>query len=642
MNRSARLLASTFSSLITLSALGCATAAEAKGPAKVTPAPGTAVLQVDLTEAPRRLVHATLRLPARPGPMALAYPQWLPGEHGPTGAIADLVSLQIHAGGQLLQWRRDDEEMFRFNVVVPPGATELQLAYDFVSPPFTEQGFSSGASMTQRLALLSWNQVVLYPDGVPAAALQYQASVQLPPGWRYATSLETEGRDGDVVRFRPVSLETLIDSPVLAARHLLEVPLGENHGAKVSAALAAETEVELRLPPALRASLEKLVAEQAALFGARHFDRYVFLVTLSDSVAHFGLEHHQSNDSRMPGRTLLDKDLMMQEFGELLSHESFHSWNGKYRRPAGLATGDYMTPMKGELLWVYEGLTNYYGDVLAARSGFWDLQTARDYFATIVDQMQAQRGRTWRPLEDTGVAAQVLYPSREDWRSLRRSTDFYREGDLLWLDVDTLLREKSRGARSLDDFCQRFHGGESGGPKVVPYGIDEVVKVLNDLVPSDWRGLLLGRTQKIAEDAPQAGLNRSGWKLGYGDVPSPYWKAHEKADKVLDLRPSLGLLVDEKSMVVDVIPGRPADRAGVGPAMKLIAVNGRRFTSDRLLAAVEASAADKAPIDLLVENADSYTVLSLDYHGGPRYPRLERLDGVPDLLSEILGGRTAK
>ena len=637
-----RQLASLLVCLITLSALGCATAAEAKGPAKVTPAPGTAVLQVDLTEAPRRLVHATLRLPARPGPLALAYPQWLPGEHGPTGAIADLVSLQIHAGGQLLQWRRDDEEMFRINVVVPPGATELQLSYDFVSPPATEQGFSSGASMTQHLAMLSWNQVVLYPDGVPAAALHYQASVQLPPGWRFATSLETAGRDGDLVRFQPVSLETLIDSPVLAARHLLEVALGESHGAKVSAALAAETEVELRLPPALRASFEKLVAEEAALFGARHFDRYVFLVTLSDSVAHFGLEHHQSNDSRMPGRTLLDPDLTMQAFGGLLSHESFHSWNGKYRRPAGIVTPDYMTPMKGELLWVYEGLTNYYGDVLAARAGFRDPQTARDYLAYITDQVQGQRGRTWRPLEDTGVAAQVLYPARNDWHSLRRGTDFYSESDLVWLDVDTLLREKSGGSRSLDDFCRKFHGGESSGPKVVPYGLDDVVKALNDLVPFDWRGLLLGRVQKLAEDAPVAGLNRAGWKLGYSDQPSAYWKAHEKVDKVLDLRPSLGLSIDEKSLVVDVIPGRPADRAGVGPAMKVIAVNGRKFTNDRLLAAVEASAADKAPIDLLVENAESYTVLSLDYHGGPRYPRLERLDGTADLLSEILRGRAAK
>ena len=626
------------SALATL-ALGCATAAEAKPAPKVAPAPGTAVLQVDLTEAPRRLVHATLRLPARPGPLALAYPQWLPGEHGPTGAIADLVSLQIRAGGELLRWRRDDEEMFRIQVVVPQGATELQLSYDYLSPPQTEAGFSSGASMTQTLAMLSWNQVVLYPDGAAASALTYQASARLPPGWKFATSLETAGREGDLVRFQPVSLETLIDSPVLAAAHLLEVPLGESHGAKVSAALAAETEWELRLPPALRASLQRLVAEEAALFGARHFDRYVFLVTLSDSVAHFGLEHHQSNDSRMSGRTLLDQELAMVEFGWLLSHESFHSWNGKYRRPTGLATPDYMTPMKGELLWVYEGLTNYYGDVLAARAGFWDLPTARDYLAFATDQMQGQRGRTWRPLEDTGVAAQVLYPAREDWHSLRRGTDFYQEGDLLWLDVDTLLREKSGGQRSLDDFCRKFHGGESGSPKVVPYGLDEVVKVLEGLVPFDWRALLTARVQSLTEDAPQAGLARAGWKLAYGEEKSPYWKAHEKADKVLDLRPSLGLMVNEKALVTDVIPGRPADKAGVGPAMKVVAVNGRKFTPERLSAAVEASATAKGPIDLLLENADSYAVHSLDYHGGPRYPRLERLAGTPDLLSEILRGR---
>jgi predicted metalloprotease with PDZ domain len=630
--------------------LGCAVAAEARAKPKYTPVSGVAQLDVDLTEAPRRLVHARLRLPVRPGPLQLAYPQWLPGEHGPTGLIADLVSLQIHAGSQLLAWRRDGEEMYRVLVDVPAGTTELQLSYDFVSAPPNDGGFSSGASMTQRLALLSWNQVVLYPEGARAAELSYASSVRLPPGWRAATSLERQEAPGDaaqdtaLIRFKPVSLETLVDSPVLSGLYLNEVPLGESHGAKVSAAIAAETAWEARLPPALKTAFENLVAEEAALFGARHFDRYVFLITLSDNVTHFGLEHHQSNDSRMSGRAMIDPELALEEFGGLLAHESFHSWNGKHRRPAGLATPDYQEPMKGELLWVYEGLTQYYGEVLAARAGFRDAQTARDVMASEAEAMRTQRGRSWRPLQDTAVAAQILYPARTDWASLRRSVDFYSEGTLLWLEVDAILREKSGGAKSLDDFCKKFHGGESGGPSVKPYALEDVLKALGELVPYDWRAHFLVRVQGLAEAPPLEGFTRAGWRLSYQREPAPFFKAREKVNRSIDLRASLGLLLDDKGQITDVVPGAPADRAGLGPAMKVVAVDGRRFTAERLHGAIEAheGAGGKTTLDLLVENADSYEVHPVAWTEGPRYPRLERIEGKPDLLGEIFKPRAKK
>ena len=644
----------TLSALCVLCCLfGCATAAEARGKqVKYTPVPGTAQLDIDLTEAPRRLVHARLRLPVRAGPLQLAYPQWLPGEHGPTGLIADLVSLRIHAGGQLLTWRRDDEEMYRVHVDVPAGTSELQVSYDFLSAPPNEAGFSSGASMTQRLAMLSWNQVVLYPEGAKAAELSYASSVQLPPGWKAATSLERqEERPGEaapdqgLIKFKPVSLETLIDSPVLTGLYLNEVPLGESHGAKVSAAIAAETEWEARVPPAIKASFERLVAEEAALFGARHFDRYVFLITLSDNVTHFGLEHHQSNDSRMSGRAMIDPELALEEFGGLVAHESFHSWNGKHRRPAGLATPDYQEPMKGELLWVYEGLTQYYGEVLAARAGFRDPQTARDVMASEAEAMRTQRGRSWRPLQDTAVAAQLLYPARSDWASLRRSVDFYAEGTLLWLEVDAILREKSGGAKSLDDFCKKFHGGESGGPTVKPYTLDDVLKTLGELVPYDWRAHFLVRVQGLAEGPPLEGLARAGWRLGYQRAPTPLFKTREKVNKSIDLRASLGLLLDDKGQITDVVPGAPADKAGLGPSMKVVAIDGRKFTAERLHGAIEAheaSAGGKTNLEVLVDNADSYGVYAVAWTEGPRYPRLERVEGKADLLTEIFKARAKK
>jgi predicted metalloprotease with PDZ domain len=301
--------------------------------------------------------------------------------------------------------------------------------------------------------------------------------------------------------------------------------------------------------------------------------------------------------------------------------------------------------MKGELLWVYEGLTQYYGEVLAARAGFRDPQAARDVMASEAEAMRTQRGRSWRPLEDTTVAAQILYPARGDWASLRRSVDFYSEGTLLWLEVDAILREKSGGTKSLDDFCKKFHGGESGSPSVKPYTLDEVLKTLGELAPYDWRAHFQVRVQGLSAEPPLDGLARAGWRLSYRRDPSPFFKAREKVNKTLDLRPSLGLLLDDKGQVLDVVPGAPADKAGLGPSMKVVAVDGRKLTTERLLATIEsheASAGGKGTLDLLVENAESYTVHSVAWSEGPRYPRLERIEGKADLLTEIFKARAKK
>jgi predicted metalloprotease with PDZ domain len=608
------------------------------------------LVEVDLTEAPRRLFHARLVIPVSPGPLTLFYPQWIPGEHMPSGPVADLAGLTLRAGGTVLPWRRDDVDMYALRVDVPAGATQLEVALDFLSPPPSVSGFSAGASATANLAMLNWNQVVLYPEGVDAGSFPVAPSVKLPPGWSFSTALAPAprpgGGDAGRIAFTPVSLARLIDSPVLTGAHLREVPLGTVEGAPHILTVAGETTAQIELRPEQKAAFEKLVAEAQALFGAHHYDSYRFLTSVSDSVAHFGLEHHQSSDDRVAGNTFLDP-VLFESVESLWAHEFVHSWNGKYRRPAGLVTKNYEQPMKDELLWVYEGLTQYLGLVLAARSGFHSRAATLDLIALEADDMQQHRGRIWRPLEDTAVAAQILYPARPDWEAWRRGVDFYFEATLIWLEVDTLLRERSKGSRSLDDFCRRFHGGKSSGPEVRPYTFEEVVAALNEVVPYDWRGLLEKRVRALTADAPLGGLEAAGWRLGYGPARSAFQEAVETRNKRMDLRASLGIVVDQRDDtagdLIDVVPGSPAFRAGLGPMMRLVAVNGRKFTNSRaseemLRAAVARSPTEK--LELLVENAETFRAYSIDYQGGARYPRLEPIPGRKDLLSAILAPRT--
>ncbi len=602
------------------------------------------LVEVDLTDAPRRLFHAHLVLPATPGTMTLVYPKWIPGEHMPSGPVVDVAGLVVRAGGAVLAWRRDDVDMFAIRVEVPAGASELDVTFDLLSPPPGVDGYSAGASATANLALLSWNQVVLYPAGSEPRNVPVQASLKLPSGWAFSTALTplSAERLGDSITFAPVSLGRLVDSPVLAGAHLREVPLGTVDGAQHFLAVAAETQGDTELSAQEKAAFEKLVAEANALFGARHYDSYRFLGSLSDSVAHFGLEHHQSSDDRVQGHTLVDPELFLAN-ATLWAHEYSHSWNGKYRRPAGLVTADYQQPMKDSLLWVYEGLTQYLGSVLGARSGLVPGASGRDNFALQADEMQQHRGRVWRPLADTAVAASVLYNARPDWQAWRRGVDFYEEGTLLWLEIDATIREKTKNARSLDDFCRRFHGGKSGAPELKPYTFEDVVAALNDVVPFDWQGLLEKRLNALTPNAPLAGLEAAGWKLAYGPERTPLQRARESRDKQLDLRAAIGLLVDLREgsvgALIDVVPDSPAFRAGLGPAMHLVAVNGRKFSEEGLRMAVARSATE--PLQLLVENAETFRTYPLEYTGGARYPHLEKLPGRPDLLTAILAPRTS-
>jgi predicted metalloprotease with PDZ domain len=384
-----------------------------------------------------------------------------------------------------------------------------------------------------------------------------------------------------------------------------------------------------------QAHFTKLVDEANALFGSHHYRHYDFLLTLSDEVAHFGLEHHESSDDRGPERMLIDEDTR-KAWASLLPHEMVHSWNGKYRRPAGLATPDYQQPMKTELLWVYEGLTEYLGQVLAARSGLWNATNYMEELAIQAAMLDNRRGRDWRPLVDTTDAAHLLYSSREDGSAWRRSVDFYWEGNLIWLEADVTIRQLTKGKRSLDDFCQRFYGGENTPPGVVPYNLDDVIGALNAEAPFDWRGFFQKRVYDVNPHAPLGGIEGGGWRLVYRDKECDMLKTEETMRKLTDLTCSLGLSVKEDGAILDVIPGSPAERAGVGAGMKLLAVNNRRWKAERLRTAIKEARSVAAPIELLVENGDVFKTCRVDYHEGERYPCLERDAAKPDVLADII------
>ena len=597
-------------------------------------------LYVDLSDAPRNIYHSRLTIPVKPGrPLTLVYPKWIPGNHRPAGPIANVTGIKMEAGGQTLAWQRDPVDMYAFHVDVPAGANELHVSFDTI----TSDGSAgaSGPSATTNVLDLNWNQVMLYPQGTSSDEVEVAAAVALPCcyEWKFGSVLPPtvtiQAGGHQIVHFHPVSLTTLIDSPLIAGDHYRRIELTKPGETPVHVIdMVSESDAGLAMTPADEAAYRKLVAETGALFGARHYFEYHFLLTLSDEAGHHGVEHHQSSDNSVEERTLLDPDRHLMEAG-LLPHEFTHSWNGKYRRPAGLATGNYQDPMVGDLLWVYEGLTEYLGNVLTARSGLWTPEQYREALAETAAMLDHRAGRTWRPLEDTARSVQILRLQGPEWQSWRRSLDYYPEGELIWLEVDTIIRQQSHGQNSLDDFCRLFHGGESGPPKVVPYTFDDLVRALNQVTPYDWATLLHERVSATVAGAPLGGIERGGWRLVYNDQPNVFIHTGEKLRKSVDASYSLGFVIKEDGEFVDVIHGSPAYAAGIGPGMQLVAINGRAWSKDVLQDALRASKDSKQPIDLLVENAKFFKTYSVAYHDGIRNPHLERSDGM-DVLSEIL------
>jgi predicted metalloprotease with PDZ domain len=589
----------------------------------------TISLTVDATKTPRKLLHAHLVLPVQSGPLTLYYPKWIPGEHGPAGPIASLTGLKFEGNGKVIPWKRDLLDTFTFHVDIPAGVSKLDAYYDYIEP--------EGGSATDKLLILEWNEVALYPAAAPAEKLMYESKLILPDGWKFGSSLPVAHQSGNEVSFKPISLDLLVDSPVISGEYFRVIditPPGEPIHHEID--MAADSEAALDMSPANQKQMTNLVAESGKLFGARHYRDYHFIFALSDHVAHFGLEHHESNDSRLPERTLISPGAGMA-LGGLLSHEFVHSWNGKFRRPADLAVPYYQEPMKTDLLWGYEGLTDYLGPMLAARSGLWTPGEYHEYMASIAASLGPGRpGRTWRPLLDTAVGEPGLGFAR-GWFTWRRGTDYYDEGDLLWLEVATIIHRESNGAKSIDDFCHAFHGGANNGPEVKTYTFEQLVADLNAIAPYDWATFLNTRLDSTSPDAPTGGIENGGWKVTYDGEPSKLMGRRGNPGDIY----SIGLQLGQDGTVSDSIVGGPAFQAGVTYGMKVVGVNGRVYSHDLLEDAIKAAKDTTKPISLLVIIDEYYQTANVNYHGGERYPHLTREDSKPDYLDELIKARVA-
>jgi predicted metalloprotease with PDZ domain len=607
------------------------------------PYPGTLTVAVDLRASARKIFTVHESIPVMAGPLTLRYPEWIPGEHSPSGTIDSLTSLKINADGTSLVWRRDLDDMYALHLEVPAGATRIDLDFQFLSP-MPGGSFGQSPSATPRLAELEWNQVAFYPAGYPVRQIMIEPSVTVPDGWQYATALERVGERDGVVHFAKLSFDALVDSPLFTGQFVRRIDLAPGAAVPVHLNVFGDRAANVAVSSEQLQRYLALIKQAVSMFGSQHYNHYDFLFAVSDNTGHFGLEHHQSSDDRINADFFTDPAIFLNGAG-LLPHEYVHSWNGKFRRPAGLVTPDYSAPMQGDLLWVYEGLTEYLGNVLTARSGLWTAEQYRDELALTAAQMNHRPGRTWRSLQDTADAAQRGYYAPRIWGSSRRLVDYYPEGELIWLDVDTTIRALSHNTRSLDDFARAFFGIENGSIGVVPYRFEDLVAALEAVQPNDWTTFLRTRLDSHDAGAPLGGLRRAGWALVYNDTPSPSFKALEKARQSTDWSYSLGFTVKNKeaakepAVIGDVIWGSPAFDAGCIPGMEIIAVGSQAYTVDVLEAAVDSAAQSHEPIDVLVANTGVYSTLHIVYDRGAQFPHLGKIEGTPDGLAPITQAR---
>jgi len=594
------------------------------------------LITADLTDAPRKLYHADVEIPVSAGPISLTTPQWIPGNHRPTGPISDITGVVFSVNGQTLQWRRDDVDLYEFHLTIPAGITLLHAHLDCI---VTER-------VSQKLAVLEWEKLLLYPANTPVREIRIQPSIKVPDGWGIGTALTPVSGGpypvpaaGTTTQFALTDVEQLEDSPVIAGQYFREFPLAPAITPKHYLDVVADNAEDANLRPEILAASANLVREADALYQSHHYRVYHFLLTLSDVAGEEGLEHGQSSDNGVGEKGYADDDHTLAN-ADLLPHEFTHSWNGKYRRPAGLYQPDFATAQQGALLWVYEGMTQYLGNVLAARSGFETQAQYRDQLARSAARLDYNPGREWRSTEDTAIAASVLRDRNVAWSNWRRGQDYYQEGELLWLDADTLIRKLTDNKKSLNDFERIFLAkGGNTGPLIVPYKFDELVEDLNAVVPYDWATFLHDRVDNINLHADFAGIEQGGYKLAFKDKPSPTERAlsriHGRRNMGPDCWFSIGLRIDDSGSIKDVRWSGPADKARLAPGEKIIAVNGQVYSADVLRAAIRDAKGSTEPIHFIVQ-ADSFVNMAdIDYHDGERYPVLERVDGTPDYLDDI-------
>lgn len=601
------------------------------------PWPGVVKLDVDATDLSRRIftVHETIPVEGA-GPLTLYFPAWLPGDHGPDGPITQLAGLVFTANGQRLEWTRDPVESFAFHLVVPQGVTEISADFQHLSPTAGAQG---RIVMTAEMLNAQWEKMLLYPAGRWHHNITTQTSVKLPTGWSFGTALETSTTDGDTTTFKPVTLDVLIDSPLMAGMHYRQIDLDPGGRSPVmldifadSAANIAPTDDQLKI-------LRSLISQADRLYGARHYDHYNFLMAMTDKLGGIGLEHHRSSEDSVDPEFFTD---WSNQFGDrdLLAHEYTHSWNGKWRRPAGQYVPNYNTPLQNELLWVYEGQTQFWGKVLAARSGLMTKDQALDALAMDAATYDNRVGRSWRAMQDTVNDPIISMRQPKGWLSEQRDEDYYVEGQLIWLDADTLIREKTNGRKGLDDFAKAFFGTHDGEFNEAPYTFDDVVAALNGVVENDWATFLRTRLDGHGPGAPLDGLARGGYRLVYTDTKSPWQKTLEGGLKRNNFMYSIGFQTNAESNITAVQWDGPAFKAGLAVGMQVVAVNGDAASATNLSDAITAAKGTDKPIELIVKDGDHYRTVSFDYHDGLRYPHLERLPGTTDRLSTLYTPRT--
>jgi predicted metalloprotease with PDZ domain len=600
------------------------------------PYSGAIRLLVDATDVERRVIRVHETISGVGGGTVLLYPKWLPGEHAPKGPIDRLAGLTITAKGVAVTWTRDPVDVYAFHVNVPPGVTTIDLDFQYLSPTSA----SVGPQLVSRdLLSLEWNGVVLYPSGYFARQIPVEAALSVPAGWRTASALETAVVNGAQTTFKLVTLETLLDSPVFAGRYFTRLDLDPSGAVPVHMDLFADRQDLLEVKAEQLERHRALVQQAYRLFGSHHYQHYDFLFALSDQLPAMGLEHHQSSEDVDNPEYFADWDKTAHS-RDLLPHEYTHSWNGKSRRPADLWTPNYNVPMRDSLLWVYEGQTQYWGQILAARSGLWTKQQALEEIALTVAYLDNQPGRKWRALQDT-TGDEIINPRRPmSWDSWQRFEDYYEEGELIWLDADTLIRDLSQGKRSLDDFAHAFFGIDDGSFTPVTYVFDDVVKALNAVQPYDWAAFLRERLDAVGKGAPVDGLRRGGYKLVYTDTPGDYQKSIDSEQKVASLFFSIGVDILEKDgSVRTVLWDSAAFRAGLTKDTQILAVNGTVYSADLLRATIKAAKNSSSPMELIVKSGDRFRVVNLDYHEGLRYPHLERDPSQPARLDDILAPR---
>jgi predicted metalloprotease with PDZ domain len=603
------------------------------------PYPGVIRLDVDAGSPAQKIikVHETVPVPSS-GDFVLLYPEWVPGNHAPSGRsyLSRVAGLTITAGGVALPWSRDPVNVFAFHVDVPAGSTSLEVSFQYLAPPSSDYG---RPVVSTDILALDWNTVLLYPAGYYTRQIPFEVHLTVPSGWQVATALERVGGTDHQSSFRSTPLETLVDSPVYAGAHFVRLDLAPGAKRPIFLDAFADRAEELQVTANELTAHRALIEQAYRLFGSQHYDHYDFLVTVSDVFQPMGVEHHRSSFDGVFGNYFTEWD-KSGSTSSLLAHEYVHSWNGKFRRPADLWTPSYNVPMRNSLLWVYEGQTQYWGEVLAARAGLRNKAEALDALALTVARFQAEPGRTWRSLEDTTDVPIIAYRESLPWRSWQRATDYYDVGLLIWLDADTLIRERSHGLRSLDDFARQFFGMEDGTYGELTYTFADVAAALNRVQPYDWEAFLRQRVQAVNPQPPLDGIARGGYHLVFTDSPSPLYKGQEERGKQIVLTYSLGLTLDREGRVRDVLWDGPAFKAGLAPGMQIIAVNATAFDADRLKDSIRAATHSTEPLSFIVREGDLFRTVMLDYHGGLRYPHLERDSHGAPLLDAILAPRS--